>query len=104
MRPAAGYRAPGPVGLGLVALLAAAPAAAQVAVKGETMYTMAGAPIRNGVVLVGREGKIERVGPAGGTSIPKGYRVLTAKVVTPGLIDAHTVVGLAGSLNAPFDQ
>lgn len=104
MSPATGYRAPGPAGLGLLALLAAAPAAAQVAVKGETVYTMAGAPIHNGVVLVGRDGKIERVGPAGSTSIPKGYRVLTAKVVTPGLIDAHTVVGLAGSLNAPFDQ
>ncbi len=104
MRPATGYRAPGRVGLGLAALLAAVPATAQVAVKGEMVYTMAGAPIRNGVVLVGRDGKIERVGPAGGTSVPKGYRVLTAKVVTPGLIDAHTVVGLAGSLNAPFDQ
>src|SRR5690349_7572557 len=52
----------------------------------------------------GKAGTIERVGPAGGVSIPKGYRVLNAKVVTPGLIDAHTVVGLAGALNAPFDQ
>jgi imidazolonepropionase-like amidohydrolase len=91
-------------GLGLAALLAAAPAGAQVAVRGETVYTMAGAPIRNGVVLVGRDGKIERVGPAASVSAPKGYRVLNAKVVTPGLIDAHTVVGLAGALNAPFDQ
>jgi len=98
---------PGPAaraGLGLAALLAAAPAGAQVAVRGETVYTMAGAPIRNGVVLVGRDGKIERVGPAASISTPKGYRVLNAKVVTPGLIDAHTVVGLAGALNAPFDQ
>jgi imidazolonepropionase-like amidohydrolase len=98
---------PGPAaraGLGLAALLAAAPAGAQVAVRGETVYTMAGAPIRNGVVLVGRDGKIERVGPAASVSAPKGYRVLNAKVVTPGLIDAHTVVGLAGALNAPFDQ
>ena len=77
---------------------------AQVAVRGETVYTMAGAPIKNGVVLVGKAGAIERVGPAGSVSIPKGYRVLNAKVVTPGLIDAHTVVGLAGALNAPFDQ
>jgi len=98
---------PGPAaraGLGLAALLAAAPAGAQVAVRGETVYTMAGAPIRNGVVLVGRDGKIERVAPAASVSTPKGYRVLNAKVVTPGLIDAHTVVGLAGALNAPFDQ
>ena len=36
--------------------------------------------------------------------IPSGYRVITAKVVTPGLIDAHTVIGLNGYLNQPHDQ
>lgn len=77
---------------------------AQVAVRGETVHTMAGAPIQNGVVLIGRNGKIERVGPASSVSIPNGYRTLSAKVVTPGLIDAHTVVGLAGYLNQPHDQ
>ena len=30
--------------------------------------------------------------------------MLTAKVVTPGLVDAHSVVGLAGALNQPHDQ
>src|SRR6202011_5876270 len=30
--------------------------------------------------------------------------VLTAREVTPGLIDAHTVVGLSGQLNVPADQ
>lgn len=78
-------------------------AAAQVAVRGETVHTMNGAPIRDGVVLI-RDGKIERVGPASQVQIPAGYRTLTAKVVTPGLIDAHTVVGLAGYLNSPGDQ
>ena len=76
---------------------------AQVAVRGETVHTMAGAPIKDGVVLI-REGKIDRVGPASSVSIPDGFRVLTAKVVTPGLIDAHTVVGIAGYLNQPHDQ
>ena len=105
MTPPIGGPAARRTALGLAALLAAAaPAAAQIAVRGETVYTMAGAPIRNGVVLVGRDGKIQRVGPAAGVSVPKGYKVLSAKVVTPGLIDAHTVVGLAGSVNAPFDQ
>ena len=33
---------------------------AQVAVRGETVHTMAGAPIKDGVVLI-REGKIDRV-------------------------------------------
>ena len=76
---------------------------AQVAVRGETVHTMAGALIKDGVVLI-REGKIDRVGPASSVSIPDGFRVLTAKVVTPGLIDAHTVVGIAGYLNQPHDQ
>jgi imidazolonepropionase-like amidohydrolase len=78
-------------------------ARAQVAVRGETVYTMTGAPIKDGVVLI-RDGKIERVGTAVQVSIPDGYRTLTAKVVTPGLIDAHTVVGLSGYLNQPGDQ
>ncbi len=77
---------------------------AQVAVKAETLHTMAGPPIENGVVLVGKDGRIERVGPAAAVSIPPGYRTLTAKVVTPGLVDAHSVVGLAGALNQPHDQ
>ncbi len=87
-----------------LASLVAPAAFAQVAVRGETVHTMAGAPIQNGVVLIGRNGKIERVGPASSVSIPNGYRTLSAKVVTPGLIDAHTVVGLAGYLNQPHDQ
>jgi len=76
---------------------------AQIAVKGETVWTMAGAPIINGVVLI-ENGKIKEVGPAANVRIPASYRVLTAKVVTPGLIDAHTVIGLNGYLNQPHDQ
>lgn len=86
------------------ALLLVAPVVmAQVAVRGETIYTMAGSPIKDGVVLI-RDGKIERVGPAAQIKIPSDYRTLTAKIVTPGLIDAHTVVGLAGYLNQSGDQ
>ena len=84
-------------------LIAAAAADAQIAVKGETVWTMAGDPITNGVVLV-NNGKIEAVGTAAQIRIPANYRVLNAKVVTPGLIDAHTVVGLNGYLNQPHDQ
>lgn len=75
----------------------------QIAVKGETVYTMAGQPIANGVVLV-NNGKITAVGTASSVQIPAGYRTITAKVVTPGLIDAHTVIGLNGYLNQPHDQ
>lgn len=76
---------------------------AQIAVKGETVYTMAGDPITNGVVLI-LDGKITAVGPAASITIPANYRVVSAKVVTPGLIDAHTVIGLNGHLNQPHDQ
>jgi imidazolonepropionase-like amidohydrolase len=91
-------------GAACLVLLCGAPVSAQVAVRGETVYTMAGAPIKDGVVLVGTDGKIERVGPASTIRIPTGYKVLRAKVVTPGLVDAHSVVGLAGYLNQPHDQ
>jgi imidazolonepropionase-like amidohydrolase len=80
------------------------PAAAQVAVRGETVYSMAGPAIQDGVILIGKDGKIERVGPASQVRIPAGYRTLTARVVTPGLIDARTVVGLAGYLGQAHDQ
>ncbi|MGB7070422.1 MAG: amidohydrolase family protein [Pyrinomonadaceae bacterium] len=78
-------------------------ASAQIAIKGETIWTMAGDPITNGVVLISG-GKIEAVGSASQVLIPSGYRVINAKVVTPGLIDAHTVIGLNGYLNQPHDQ
>jgi imidazolonepropionase-like amidohydrolase len=76
---------------------------AQTAIVGETIHTLTGAPLKNGVVLV-REGKIEAIGPAATTKIPEGYKVLKAAVVTPGLIDAHATVGLSGVLNQPHDQ
>src|SRR4051794_21316019 len=72
-------------------------------VRGETVYTMAGEPIKDGVVLVRGE-KIERVGRAADGQVPADAKVLRAKVVTPGLIDAHTVLGLQGFRNEPRDQ
>lgn len=85
----------------VIFLLLSISAFAQIAVKGDTVWTMAGDPIKNGVVLI-KDGKIEAVGA--GLAIPAGYRVISAKVVTPGLIDAHTVIGLNGYLNQPHDQ
>ncbi len=79
------------------------PATAQLAVQADTVYTMAGAPIVDGVVLV-RNGEIEQVGAASDVAVPGGYQTLTASVVTPGLIDARSVVGLAGIYNIDADQ
>lgn len=87
----------------IVAGLLPAESEAQTAVRGETVYTMNGDPITNGVVLI-RNGNIERVGSADRITIPSGYEVFEAAVVTPGLIDAHSVVGLAGHLNQDHDQ
>lgn len=78
-------------------------ASGQVAVFGDVIHTMAGAPIRDGVVVV-TDGKITAVGPAAEVVVPDGHRRLRAKEVTPGLIDAHSVVGLAGILNQAHDQ
>jgi imidazolonepropionase-like amidohydrolase len=82
----------------------ASPVRAQVAVSADLVHTMAGPAIANGVVLVGKDGKIERVGRAADVRVPEGYRQLRARVVTPGLLDAHSVVGLAGHANQPHDQ
>ncbi len=83
--------------------LAVSGAAQDLAVRGALIHTAAGAPIRDGVVLV-RAGKIAAVGPAAEVRIPAGVRTLSAAVVTPGLIDAHTVIGFAGHLNQKQDQ
>lgn len=87
----------------LTLITLSSPASAQTAIRGETVYTMAGEPIKDGVVLISG-GKIERVGTAAQIQIPSNYRQLSARVVTPGLIDARSVVGLSGYLNQPTDQ
>ncbi len=79
------------------------PLDAQVVVRGKVVHTMAGPPIEDGMVIV-REGKIAAVGKASDISAPDGFRVLEAEVVTPGLVDAHSVVGLSGAFNVDHDR
>lgn len=76
---------------------------AQIAVQADTIYTMDGPKITDGVVLID-DGKIETVGSQSDVEIPSDYEVHKTSVVTPGLIDAHTVVGLAGIYNQDSDQ
>ena len=83
-----------------LAALATTTATAQVAVRAGTLHTVSGAPIENAVVIAGADGRIEWVGPAAEASIPDGVDVLEAAVVTPGLVDARSVVGLSGALNS----
>ena len=74
-----------------------------VAIHGETIHTMAGVPIKDGLILV-RDGRITYVGPAAGMAYTADHRVIRARVVTPGLIDARATVGLTGILNQSQDQ
>ena len=63
------------------------------AIFGGKVYTMTGVPLKNGVVLI-EGGKIVAVGEA--LPLPEGCEAYdaTGKVVTPGLIDAHTHLGV----------
>lgn len=81
----------------------AAPARPDLAVRAQRIYPVSGPVIENGVVLV-EDGKIVAVGPASQVTIPAGVEVLEAAVVTPGLVDVHTVVGLAGIYNSDRGQ
>lgn len=82
----------------------AARADSALVVYAETLHTSGPAgTIRDGVVLV-RDGKIAAVGPRGSVTPLKDAAVLRARVVTPGLIDTHTVAGLAGIYNVAADQ
>lgn len=87
----------------LMMALAGVAGAQDLAVRGDVVYTMAGTPLKDGVVVI-RGGKIERVGPASSVAVPAGLKTVRAKVVTPGLIDAHATLGLSGALNQPHDQ
>jgi imidazolonepropionase-like amidohydrolase len=90
------------VGALLIAL--AGPAgAADLAVRAATLYVGDGTTVKDALVVV-KDGKIAAVGPASSTAVPSGMHVVDAAIVTPGLIDAHCVVGLTGYLNQPTDQ
>jgi imidazolonepropionase-like amidohydrolase len=89
----------------LLATLTALPLAADtLAVEGKLIQTMGpqGA-IQNGVVLMDG-GRIVAVGPADEVAIPAHGRHLHAEVVTPGLIDTKSAVGLSGLYNVAADQ
>ena len=87
-----------------LALVLASPGAAVppgtgvTAVVGARVPTAAGAEYDNGVVLI-EGGKITAVGPAASVAVPAGAKVVDAagRVVTPGLVDSHSHLGLGPS-------
>ncbi|MCS4041284.1 amidohydrolase family protein [Salinibacter ruber] len=83
--------------------LPTASAQPQRAVRADTLYTMTGDPIEEGVVLIENE-TIAAVGPASEVDVPASAEVHEASVVTPGLIDPRGTVGLSGIYNVPADQ
>ena len=83
----------------LVGALLVSTATAQVAVRAKQLHTMNGAVIENGVVVI-ENGKITAIGEASSTTIPNGMRELEAEVVTPGLIDVRSTLGLSGAYNS----
>lgn len=88
---------------GFASSVLAGPTTQPLAIRADKIYTMSGDAIDNGVIIL-RDGKIESVGRAADVQIPNDIKILQAKVATPGLIDAHTVLGLQGYRNEPREQ
>ncbi len=79
-------------------------ASAQVAIFGQTVRTMGAAgDITDGVVVI-VDGKVRAVGKASEVQVPAGLKEIRAAVVTPGLVDAHSTVGLSGIFNMQHDS
>ena len=76
------------------AILPGAASAQTIAITGGKVYTVSGATIDNGTVII-RDGRIVAVGP--NVPIPEGAQRIdaTGKWVTPGLVDAATVLGVS---------
>ncbi len=69
-------------------------------IDAESIHIGTGKLLSNGRILVNK-GIIQAIGTQYEIDAPGGAIRLEAQVVTPGFIDAHTVVGLAGYLNDP---
>ncbi len=84
--------------LALALALTAGPGSEVTAVVGARVLTGTGLEIENGVVLI-EGGKIKAVGPAASVPVPPGAKVFAAagRVVTPGLVDSHSHLGLGPS-------
>jgi imidazolonepropionase-like amidohydrolase len=75
------------------------------AIRAGRIHTVGKGTITDGIILV-KDGKIETVCAEKELpfKLPPDMPILTAAVVTPGLIDAHTVVPPSGALNLRADQ
>lgn len=69
-----------------------------IALRGATVHTAVGSPIRNAVILI-ENGKIREIGKE--VKIPEGSKVfdVRGKVIIPGLIDEHSHIGAFYDVN-----
>jgi imidazolonepropionase-like amidohydrolase len=81
----------------------ATPTSKKFAVRAGRIHTVSDGTILDGVIIV-EDGKIAAVGKRADVEIPDGTPTLTAAVVTPGLIDAASCLGLSGGANVSADQ
>jgi imidazolonepropionase-like amidohydrolase len=96
LAPRAAVAPPPPPPQGGLALPAGLDGAAPFAVRAGTVYTMAGAPVADGVVLV-KDGKIERVGEK--LDVPAGYAVIDAPgyTVLPGFVSPRSTLRISSN-------
>ncbi len=74
------------------------------AVRAEILHTMGPAGTLVDAVVVIEGNRVTQVGPASQVTLPDDVQPLRASVVTPGFVDAQSVVGLSGAYNVPADQ
>jgi imidazolonepropionase-like amidohydrolase len=84
---------------------AGAHAGERCAIRAGKVVTITQGTVDHGVILV-RNGKIEAIGPADQTPVPKGYTVLDVgdRWVMPGMVEVHAHIGLAGGINDMVSQ
>ena len=76
---------------------------AKLAIFAQHVHTGNKGTIESGVVVV-EGGRITAVGKRSEVNVPDDAQRIKTVVITPGLIDTHTVVGLSGKFNVPADQ
>ena len=75
----------------------------EIAIIAQRIHTGTGDPIKNGTILIS-DGKIVSIDQKGLPRLGEDTAVYSVSDVSPGLIDAFTVAGIAGAWNIPADQ
>jgi imidazolonepropionase-like amidohydrolase len=91
---------------GISCLLAASlliPVQAATLIKAEKIYTSSEQGVLSNAQILIEQGKIKTIS-TNNIRVSENTEVLTAKVVLPGLIDSHTLVGINGAYNVSADQ